>query len=171
MKSVEELIEEIEELLDNARPVPMSGGRCMINIEEMRAITEDMRSALPQEIRKAQSIVKNRSEILNDARKEAEAIIRKAEERARQMVNQEDIVRQATMLAAEKEAKARANSREIRKGARDFAEACLRRTEDYMSQRLGELRRARQNLHASQKAADEAADYTDDDNDFIDSED
>ncbi len=171
MKSVEELIEEIEELLDNAKTVPMSGGRAMINVEEMREITEDMRSALPQEIRKAQSIVKNRSEILNDARKEAETIIRKAEERARQMVNQEDIVRQATQLAAEKEAKARANSREIRKGARDFAEACLRRTEDYMSQRLGELRRARQNLHASQKASEENADYAEDYTDIVDADD
>lgn len=171
MRSVEELLEEIEELIDTAKPVPMSGGRSMINLEELQNIVYEIRSSLPQEIRKAQSIVKNHNEIRNDARKEAETIIRKAEERARQMVNQEDIVRRATQLAAEKEAKARANSREIRKGAKDFAETCLRKTEDYMSQRLGELRRARQNLRASNKAAEDAVGYADDESDVIDSED
>ncbi len=171
MKSVEELIEEIEVLMDNAKTVPMSGGRAMIDINELREITEDMRNALPQELRKAQSIVKNCREIINDAQREADNITRKAEERARQMVNQEEIVRKANQLAAEKEAKSRAVSHAIRKSARTFAEGNLRKTEDYISQCLNELRRARQNLLNAQKASDAAAGYTDDDSDIIDSED
>lgn len=165
MKSVEELIEEIEVLMDKAKPILMGGGRVMIDINELRAITEDMRSALPQELRKAQAIVKNCNSITNDAQREADSIIRKAEERARQMVNQEEIVRKANKLAEEKKAKAMAVSHEIRKSARNFAEANLRKTEDYMSQCLNELRKARQSLLAAQKAADTAAGYNDDDGD------
>ncbi len=154
MKSVEELIEEIEVMLDKAKPVLMSGGRVMIDANELRNIATNMRSALPDELRKAQAIVKNRSGIINDAEREADSIVRKAEERARRMVEQEEIVREANRRAEEKKAKAIAASHDIRKGARDFAEKRLRQTEDCMSQCLNELRRARQNLMAAQKAAD-----------------
>lgn len=165
MNNVEDLLDQIDDIIDNAKVVPMSGGRSMVNTDALRTIVEDIRLSLPQEIRKAQAIVTKRNEIYADARKEAESIIRKAEDRARQLVNQEEIVRQATTLAAEKEAKARSESKMIRKGAVDYAEGCLRKTEDFMSQRLGELRRARQTLHstvhggnAGAAAAEEEAD-------------
>lgn len=156
MNSVEDLLDQIDEIIETAKVMPMMGGRALVSTDNLRTIVEDIRLSLPQEIRKAQAIVSKRGEILADARKEAESIIRKAEDRARQLVNQEEIVRQATAAAAEKEAKARSESKAIRKGAVEYAEGCLRRTEDYMSQRLGELRRARQSLHGSIKTGESA---------------
>lgn len=152
MQSIEDYLEEMENYIDSCKPVPLSGGKAVMNAEELRTMIEDIRLVLPQEIRKAQSIVTKRNDILADARKEAEDIVRKAEERARRIVDENEIAKEAAKLAAEREANALARSREIRKGATDYAEACLRRTEDYMSQRLAELRRARQSLRSTPKA-------------------
>lgn len=144
--SIEDWLDTIEDMIDNARSIPMVNGR-VINPDDLRDAIQNIRIGLPQEIRKAQSIVQKRNDILTEARKNADEIVHQAELRAHEMVAQEEIVRRATAMAAEKEARATAKAKEIRAAARDFADGCLSRTETYLTQRLQELRRARQSLN------------------------
>jgi len=101
MLSVDELLDEMDALLEKATVIPLSGGKAMVNVERFGELIEDIRCNLPKEIRQARAIAADRNDIIADARKEAEGITRKAEERARQMVSQEEIVRRATIQANE----------------------------------------------------------------------
>ena len=153
--NVEELLGQIDEMIDKAWDVPLSGGKCMIEADRLRDIVDDIRANLPSEIRQAQTVVADRAEIVAGAKREAEAIVRKAEERAQAMIAQEEIFRQAQQRAEEMLTRAQQKSREMCKGASDFADDVMRRSEEALVGRLSEIRQARQMLrtNAPKKAA------------------
>lgn len=147
--SVEELLGQIDDMVDKAWDVPLSGGKCMIEADRLRDIIDDIRANLPAEIRQAQTVVADRAEIVAGAKREAEAIVRKAEERAQAMITQEEIFRQAQQRAEEMLTRAQQKSREMCKGASDFADDVMRRSEEMLVGRLSEIRQARQMLRAN----------------------
>ena len=114
--------------------------------DRLRDIVDDVRANLPSELRQAKAIVSDRAEIISNAKREAEDIIRKAEERARSLVSHEEVVKQAQIKANEILSQSQQRSREMRKGANDFAEDVLKRTEENLAQHLTEVRQVRQSL-------------------------
>ena len=142
--TVEELLEQIDDMLDKAWSLPLSSKR-VVDAEQLRNIVDDIRGNI-QRVRQAKAIVADRGDIVETAKREAEGIIRNAEERARRLVSQEEIVKQAQQKANEILTQAQMKSREMRKGASDFSEDLLRRTEETIAQRLAEIRQARQLL-------------------------
>ncbi len=149
MVSIEELLDEMDALLDKSKAVPFASGKAMVNADRLRELIDDIRLHMPQEIRQARAIVMERNDIIANARKEAESITRKAEERARTMVDKEEVVRRATIQSNEQITQAQSKAREIRRGATDYAEDIMRTTEEVISQKLNELRQARQNLRSA----------------------
>lgn len=149
MVSIEELLDEMDSILDKTKVLPFGGGKAMVNVERLRELIDDIRLHIPQEIRQARAIALERNDIIADARKEAESITRKAEERARALVDKEEVVRRATIQANEMISQSQTKARDIRKGATDYAEGIMRATEDIVSQKLNELRQARQSLRSS----------------------
>lgn len=145
MANVEELLEQIDDMIDKAWNVPFTG-KSTVDADRLRDILDEIRANMPSEVRQAKAIVMDRADIIATAKEEAEAITRKAEERARAMVSQEEVVRQAQQKATELLNQSQAKAREIRKGASDFAEDVLRKTEETLAGRLGEVRQARQSL-------------------------
>lgn len=114
--NIEEILDMLDELLDRAWNLPLSGGRCVIDAEKVREMVDDIRLNLPDEIKQAKAIVKDRTEILSSAKSEAEAIVRKAEERARVMIAQDEVMKQAQAKATEIVTQAQTKSKEIRAG-------------------------------------------------------
>ncbi|MCI8553927.1 MAG: ATP synthase F0 subunit B [Clostridiales bacterium] len=151
--TVDELLEQIDDMIDKAWSMPLSGGKCLIEADHLRDIIDDIRGNMPSEIRQAKAIVADRADIISTARREAEGIVRTAEERARHMVAQQEITRQAQQKANELLGQAQQKAREMRKGATDFSEDLLKRTEEVLALRLGEVRQARQVLRNPAKAA------------------
>ncbi len=152
MISVDELLEELDYMLDKAVNVPLGGGRAVVNTDKIKEIIDEIRLHLPSEIRQARAVVAERTEIISAARKEAEGITRRAEERARTMISNEEIVRRATIQANEITSQAQTKARELKKNAIDYAEDIMRTTEDTLSKQLAELRQSRQSLHSSAKS-------------------
>ncbi len=150
--NVEELIDELYDMVEKAWNLPLSRGRAMLDVEEVKEILDEIREALPQEIRQAKAIVADRSQIISDARREAETIVRVAEERARTLVNQDEIVRQAQQKANELLAQSQARFREMRKASNDYIDDLMRRTDEGLAANLAELRKTRQNIKASQRS-------------------
>lgn len=142
--SIDELLEKIEDMLDKAWNMPLSGGKCLIEAEELRDILDDIRGNLPSEVRQAKAIVADRGDIIATARKEAEGIIRAAEERQRVMVSKEEVMVQAQAKANEVLNKTQKRSKEMRKSAQDFTENLLKQTEETLAQQLLEIRQAKQ---------------------------
>ncbi|HIS69425.1 MAG TPA: ATPase [Candidatus Gallacutalibacter stercoravium] len=150
--NVDELIDELDEMLEKSWSLPLSGGRTVIDAERMREILDEIRENFPQEIRQAKAIVADRTQIINDAKREAETVVRVAEERVKVMVNQNEIVRQAQAKANDLLTQAQSKAREMRRAANDYVDDLMKRTDEQMTANLAELRKTRQNIKASQRS-------------------
>ena len=128
--TTEQLIDKLEDLVDQAWSLPLSGGRSVLDADKVRDILEDLRDSLPQEIRQAKAIVADRSQIINDAKREAETVVRVAEERAKKMINQHEIVKQAQARANDLLTQSQAKAREMRRAANDYVDDLMKRTDE-----------------------------------------
>lgn len=99
MATIDVLLNNLDEVIENSMSLPLSGGRCIVDAERIREIIDDIRLQMPNEIKQAKAVVADRNEILSMAKREAEGLIRKAEERAKALVEQDTIVRQANSKA------------------------------------------------------------------------
>ena len=74
------LIDKLDDLVHNAKTVPMTG-TVRVDQEEIYDILDQMRATIPEEIKQARWIVKERQEMLAEAKREAERIVKEARER------------------------------------------------------------------------------------------
>ena len=149
---VDELIQELQDLVGDAKTMPLSGGKVLIEADKIYDILDEIQDTLPAEVRQAKNIVADRGQIINEAKKEAEDIIRAAEERKKQMIEQSEVMREAKSEAAELLNDAKAKASELRKAANDYVENVMKRTDDAITAQLTELRKTRQNLRITKKS-------------------
>lgn len=139
--TLDELLEQFDEVLDNGIKIP--GKKTLVDVERLRAVVDDIRLNIPGEIKQARGIVADRADIITTAKREADSIIKNAEERAKAMVAQEQIVKLAQEKAAEIISSAQSKSREMRKAAQDFVDDLMRRADESVTANLGEIRKTR----------------------------
>ena len=132
--TVEDLIDELTDVLEKGWHLPFAGGKSFIDSEDAKQILDEIREAIPSEVRKAKAIVADRAQIISEAQREAETIVRVAEEKAKALVNM---------------AQTQEKFRSMQKASNDYVEDLLRRTDDAMSANLAELRKTRQSIHGT----------------------
>ena len=93
--------------------------------EEIYDLLDQMRATIPEEIKQARWIVKERQEMLAEAKREAERIVREAREQQARLISDEEVTKQAERAADEIVEDARTREREIRLGAEDYADEIL----------------------------------------------
>lgn len=133
-------IEIMEDLLDSAMRIPLSNGKCVVDAERFQELLGDMRLSLPTELKQAKNLLNDRRNILYIAKKEAEDTVRLAEERAKKILDQDELVRQAQAKANEIMTQAHAQAREVKRAANDFVEQKLTEVENNLIQNLNEIR-------------------------------
>ena len=153
-RNIDDILEQLEDMLDAAWAMPLSGGKIVVDGDKVREQLDEIRANLPSEIRQARAIVNDRTEIVNTAKKEAEAIIRNAEERRNQILSHEEIVVQAQERANEIHAQTQKRARDMRRTAQEYAEEVLRSTEETLTQQVSQVRQARVSLRSNNKAAE-----------------
>ncbi len=149
---VDDLILQLQDVISDAKSMPFSGGKVMVSSDEIYDIIDQIQDAMPAEVRQAKNIVADRKQILTEANRESENIIRAAEERKKAMLNQNEIVREAQAKAKEIVDDAKQKSAEIRKAANVYVDSIIRRTEDSISAQLDEIKKTRANILNSQKS-------------------
>jgi vacuolar-type H+-ATPase subunit H len=137
------LLENLEELVENSSKVPFSS-KVMVDKEELGDILEEIRLKLPDELKQAKRIKDERLNILNDAQKESDELLKEAENKIIQMVDEHVITKQAIMQKEEIVENANRISKEISCGTRDYADAILEKVEDV-------LRETMQVIHTNRK--------------------
>lgn len=137
--SIEEILEDMSELLDKAAAVPFSPHKSVIDAERMRDLITDARLNVPQEVRQAQNIAYDRDRIIKDAETRAEKIIQQAEERAKTMVEEEAIVKEAKKRALEAVTKAKGESDAIREATDNYVRGRFQEVEKYFSTALQDV--------------------------------
>src|SRR3979411_739307 len=88
------LIDKLDDLVHNAKPVPLTD-QVRVDKEEIYDILDQMRATIPEEIKQARWIVKERQEMLAEAKREAERIVKESRERAERLGADEEITKQA----------------------------------------------------------------------------
>ncbi len=147
--NIEEILETMDDMLERAWSLPLTGGRCVVDAMKVRDLIEEIRLNLPSEIKMARGIVADRNEILSEAKREAEATVRKAEERARALVAQEEIVRQAQERAQEVTSQAQIKSRELRGASHSYSDKVLGDAEEALTEALKSVKTTRNALRSA----------------------
>ena len=93
-----DLIQDIEDILDTSSGFPLTG-KVMVDPDELRSILREIRQELPEEIQQAQWIKNERQRILDDAKKEYDSLIKVANEKAEELVEEHDITLRAKKRA------------------------------------------------------------------------
>lgn len=149
--TIEEILDTLDDLLDKSWSLPFSNGRSIVDDEKICELLNDIRLNLPAEMKQARQIVADRADIIATANREAEAVIRKAEERARAILAQETIVKQAQQRANEIIAQANQKSRELRSASQEYSDDMLRQAEESITKLLTDVRTTRQMLRNTGK--------------------
>lgn len=121
--NIDEILEEMDELIDKSPSVPFVNHKKVVDGERMRELINDIRLNLPHELKEAKKIEFDCQRILNEAKLSAEGTIRRAEERAVQIVSKEAIIAEAKKKAAEILRKAQDQAIEGLRKAQDQAMA------------------------------------------------
>jgi len=148
---IDEVLDMLDELLDQSWSLPLSGGRCVVDSEKVRDLIDDLRINMPEEVKQAKAIVTDRVEILEAAGREAEGILRKAEERAKALTAKEEIVKLSQAKANEILSGAQMQCRDMRAAAQTFSDNLLRATEESLHNSLVEVKTARHALRGKIK--------------------
>ena len=148
-ENIDSILLMIEDLLDGAWSIPLSGGKGAVDVDKIRDLLSQLKMHIPVEVEKAKEIVNDRKIILDDAKKEAEMTIRVAEERAKKLVDHDEVVRQAQAKANEILSTAQLQARELKKATSDYVDSVLKSTEEQVAKSLAELRSKRQAIKAA----------------------
>jgi len=134
-------LQQIEELVRAAQRVPLSSS-VLVNQQEFLEILEAAQNELPEEIKQARWVVKDREELLSKARRDGEGLVTQAQEEAVRLVSREEVVRSAQAEAERVLGEAREQARQMRLEAEDYVDAKLAQFEIALDRTLGELQKA-----------------------------
>ncbi len=123
------LLDTLEDILDKSKHVPFTE-KGIVDKEEILEIIQEIRLKLPDELKQAKWIKEERGRILQEAEKEADDIVREAENRIISMIDEHEITRKAYDQKAEIIETANEMSREITKGTKDYADGILENLEN-----------------------------------------
>lgn len=147
--SLLDLISMLDDVVRKATPVPLSK-KSMVDVAQIDDIATEMRLVLPKEIQQAQNVVADKNRIISDAKREAEDIIRRAEQRRNELLEENSIMQEARRRATEAISEAQSRSNLIRSTTNDFTDKMLGRVEELMAKDLNDLRILRKTISSGQ---------------------
>ena len=150
--NIEELISALYDTVQNARTMPLAADKCIVERDAVLDMLDEISAQLPGELKQSRTIVESRNELINQARHEAEGIIRQAQEKAKQLVTQEAIYAEAKRQCEEMVRQTQARVKELRRVSIEYMDDALRRTEEAIAQSLSEVRDTRVKFHALTEA-------------------
>ena len=145
---IERILDMIEDMVDTAKPMPFSTGRITVDGEQLRDFVSDARASIPQEMKKSKAILEDRQAIIAGAKKEAETILRRAEERAKVLVSNDEITQQARRDAAEIISQAHSKAKVLKSSAYEYISSLLAESENTLSSALNDVRRTHAALNS-----------------------
>ncbi len=143
--NVDEILEEIDEMLENSRAFPLAAHKVVIDGDRLRELVSDIRLKLPEEIKHAKLVVYDRDRYLNEARQEAEEIVRAAEARAKSMVAESAILEETKRKAHELLAKTKTKCDETKEATAAYVLQSLTNTEAQIASMLTQIQQERRN--------------------------
>lgn len=148
-KDVQRLLDMLFGMIDEAKSVAFSSDKCVINRDEALDLLDEIRAKLPLELKKAKELIAARSEYVAGAKKEVESMLRQAELDARTIVSESETIQLARQKSSEIIRRAEDRSKELYHVANTYTEDALRRTEEAIQAALSEVQESRARFRAT----------------------
>lgn len=141
--STEDIIGTLYDMVQDARSMPLAADKCILERDRVLDLLDEIIAQLPAEIKQSRAIVESRNELISQARREAEGILRQAHDQANELVAKEEIYKEARKRSEELVTQTQDRINQLRKAANDYMDESLRRTEETISQALHEVQDTR----------------------------
>jgi hypothetical protein len=139
-----------------------------IDREAIYELLDQMRATIPEEIKQARWIVKERQEMLAEAKRESDRIVEEARDRAERQASEQEVVKLAQKQSEEIMDEARLREREVRLGAEDYADEVLGTLEVNLEKFTSAVRRGRERLQGKSEDVDGGPFISDDSDSYRD---
>ncbi len=143
-----EIIDRVEELLDGSKRIPFSAN-VVVNGDEIYDLIEELRNVMPEEFKQSRWIVRERENMIEEAKKQSEKIIKNAQEKADVLVDETEIMKRASRKSEEMMSAIEARARTIRLEAEDYADEKLANLEAVLHKLLNSIEKGREQFRSS----------------------
>lgn len=144
------LIDRLEEMVSQATKVPLTG-KVLLDPDELLSLVDEMRELIPQEIREANRIARDRETILRESREQAEQTVREAQALAARLTSEAAVAHEAQTQADELIDQAKRVAREIRQNALEWADELFARTQPDLERIAADTQRAAQAIRKARE--------------------
>ena len=147
-QNIDEIISSLYDLVQDARGVPLSADKCIIERDKALDMLDEIIAQMPGELKQARTIVESRNELIGQARREAELLIRQAQEKAAELVKEEAIYQEAKNQCQIMIQETQVKIAELRRVSTEYMDDALRRTEEAIAISLDDVRDTRTKFRA-----------------------
>ncbi len=145
---IEEIITALYDMIQDARALPLGADKCILERDKVLDMLDEIIAALPAELKQSRTIVESRNELIGQARREAEMIIKDAQAKADELVSREAIYIEAKRQCQEMYNNTQNRIAELKKASNAYMDDALRRTEEAIALSLSQVQDTRAKFRA-----------------------
>ena len=135
--------------------MPLAADKCILERDKVLDMLDEIIAQLPGELKQSRTIVESRNELISQARREADGILRDAQEKVNQMVTKEAIYAEAKKRSEELVGQTQSRINQLRKAGNEYMDESLRQTEEAISKALAEVRDTRMKFRTVTEAQEQ----------------
>ena len=154
-RNTEDIIGALYDMVQDARSMPLASDKCILERDKVLDMLDEIIAQLPAELKQARTIVESRNELVAQARREADGILREAQEKAKELVTKEGIYQEAKKRSEELVGQTQERINLLRKAANEYMDESLRQTEEVVANALNEVRETRMKFRAVTEAQEQ----------------
>ena len=143
------LIDRLEALVTGAKRVPISG-KLMLDEQELADLIDQMRTVLPEEVRAARKVLRERDSVIAEAQQQADEILKTAHEQAEMLLDQQGLLQEAEVRANRYLEDVERDAQERIQGADDYARQVLSQLRDQLGRHLRTIEKGLEALDSRQ---------------------
>lgn len=147
-QNIEDIISALYDMIQDARSVPLAADKCIVERDKVLDMLDEIIAQMPVELKQARTIVESRNELVSQARREAEVLVRQAQEQSQKMITEDALYQETKRQCQEMLDKTQLRMAELRKVSNDYMDDALRRTEEAIALSLEDVRDTRSKFKA-----------------------
>lgn len=156
-QNIEDIISALYDMVQDARSVPLAADKCILERDKVLDMLDEIIAQMPVELKQARTIVESRNELISQARREAEILVRQAQEKAQKMITEDAVYQETKRQCQEMVDKTQLRMADLRKASNDYMDDALRRTEEAIALSLEDVRDTRSKFKALIEAQEKRA--------------
>ena len=156
-QNIEDIISALYDMIQDARSVPLASDKCIVERDKILDMLDEIIAQMPVELTQARTIVEPRNELVSQARREAETLVRQAQEQSQKMITEDAVYQETKRQCQEMLDNTQVRMADLRKASNEYMDDALRRTEEAIALSLEDVRDTRSKFKALIEAQEKRA--------------